>query len=250
MSDEHARRPAHGALAVGAVGAVDAGGAGGAGNAAPQALLDMVRQVRARERGYLASLLHDGPIQELAAVSLELGEVSRAMGGPPGDEPDGLARHVHAVGRTLCRLQDELWPFPRSGSGLIETLKQRTAWLLASSLAVAVGEGAAELPEADVQTVADVTELILAGLGDAEAWDRPLVAIRADPDLIFLELNMTPAPGRDPAPGGPAAVRAWLHRLAAAIAARADVGLDDRRLRIWMELPRCSDRRPGARAGA
>jgi hypothetical protein len=31
----------------------------------------MVRRVRARERGYLASLLHDGPIQELAAVALE-----------------------------------------------------------------------------------------------------------------------------------------------------------------------------------
>lgn len=244
MSDEHARRPAHGALAV------DANGANGAGYAAPRALLDRVRRLRARERGYLASLLHDGPIQELAAVSLELGEVSRAMGGPPSDEPDGLARHVHAVGRTLCRLQDELWPFPRSGSGLIETLKQRTAWLLASSLAVAVGEGAAELSEADVQAVADVTELILAGLGNAEAWDRPIVAVRADPDLIFLELNMTPAPRRDPVSGGSAAVRAWLHGLAAAIQARADVGLDDRRLRIWMEIPRCPDRRPGARAEA
>lgn len=137
-----------------------------------------------------------------------------------------------------------------TGSGLIETLKQRTAWLLATSLAVAAGEGAAELSEADVQAVADVTELILAGLGNAEAWDRPIVAVRADQDLIFLELNMTPAPGRDPASGGSAAVGAWLHRLAAAIQARADVGLDERRLRIWMEIPRCPDHRPGARAQA
>jgi hypothetical protein len=224
----------------------------GTGNAAPQALLGMVRGLRVRERGYLASLLHDGPIQELAAVTLELGEVRRAVGAPPGDEPgdepDDLVRQVHAVGRTLCRLQDELWPFPRPGSGLIETLKQRTAWLLATPLAVAAGEGAAELPEAGVQAVADVTELILAGLGDTEAWDRPIVAVRADPDLIFLELNMTPAAGRDPASGGSAAVRAWLHRLAAAIQARADVSLDDRRLRIWMEIPRCPDHRPSARA--
>jgi hypothetical protein len=227
--------------------ASDAGGAGHAGNASPQALLDMMRHLRARERGYLASRLHDGPIQELAAVALELGEV-RA---PPSDEPNGLVRQVHAVGRTLCRLQDELWPFPRPASGLIETLKQRTAWLLATSLAVAVGEGVAELPEADVQTVADVTELILAGLGDAEAWDRPIVAVRADPDLIFLELNMTPAPWRDPGSGGSAAaVGAWLHRLAAAIQARADVGLDDRRLRIWMEIPRYPGHRQCARAQA
>jgi hypothetical protein len=235
MSDEDARRPTHGALAV---------------NAAPQALLDMVRRLRARERGHLASLLHDGPIQELAAVALELGEVGRATGAPPSDEPNGLARQVHAAGRELCRLQDDLWPFPRPGSGLIEIVKQRTAWLLATPLAVAADEGAAELSEADIQTVADVTELILTGLGNAEAWDRPIVAVRARPDLIFLELNMTPAPGRDPASGGSAAVEAWLHRLAAAIQARADAGLDDRRLRIWMEIPRCPDHRPGTRAEA
>src|SRR6202041_201313 len=241
MSDEDARRPTHGTLAVDAV---------DAGDASPQALLDMMRRLRARERAYLASLLHDGPIQELAAVALELGEVrpppteptatTRPTAPTQPTEPTGLVRQVHAIGRTLSRLQDELWPFPRPGSGLIEILKQRTAWLLSTSLAVAVGEGVAELPEADVQAVADVTELILAGLGNAEAWDRPIVAVRADPDLIFLELNMTPAPWRDPASGGAAAagavaVGAWLHRLAAAIKARADVGLDDRRLRIWME---------------
>jgi hypothetical protein len=246
MSDEDVRHSTHGALAVDAGNAGGNVNAGNAGSASPQALLDMMRHLRARERGYLASRLHDGPIQELAAVALELDEV-RA---PPSDEPNALVRQVHAVSRTLSRLQDELWPFPRPGSGLIETLKQRTSWLLATSLAVAVGEGVAELPEADVQTVADVTELILAGLGNAEAWDRPIVAVRADPDLIFLELNMTPAPWRDPGSGGSAAVGAWLHRLAAAIQARADVGLDDRRLRIWMEIPRYPGHRPRARAQA
>jgi hypothetical protein len=212
---------------------------------APQALLDMVRRLRARERGYLASLLHDGPIQELAAATLELDEVRRA----PGAEPNAVAQQVHAAGRELRRIQDELWPFPRPASGLIETLKQRTAWLLASPLAVAVGEGAAGLAEADIQAVADVTELILTGLGNAEEWDRPIVMVRARPDLIFLDLNMTPAPGRDPASVGSAAVEAWLPRLAAAIHARADVGLDDRRLRICMEIPRYPDHRPGTHEG-
>ncbi len=240
MSDEAARPPTHGALAV---------DADGAGDAAPSVLLDMMRQLRARERGHLASLLHDGPIQQLAVLALELGEV-RAMGPPPGDELDDITRQVHSVGRELCRLQDELWPFPWAGSGLIETLKQRTAWLLVTPLAVAVGEGVTGLPQADIQTVADVTELILTGLGHAEAWDRPVVMVRARPDLIFLELNMRSAPGHDPASAGSAAVEAWLHRLAAAIQARARVGLDDRRLRIWMEIPRCPDHRPGTRAEA
>jgi hypothetical protein len=241
MSEENLRRPARGALA---------GHARGAENAGPQALLDMVRRLRASERAHLAGLLHDGPIQELAVVALELDEARRAMGAPPGDELAGLVRQVHAVGRTLIRLQDELWPFPQPRSGLIETLQRRTAWLLASPLAVAVGEGAAELPEADVEAVADVTELILVGLGNAEAWDRPIVAVRAGPDLIILELNMRPAPGRDLASGGSAAVGPWLDRFAAAIQARADVRLDERRLRIWMEIPRGPDHRPGARAAA
>jgi hypothetical protein len=243
MNDEVARRPARDILAV------DAADADGAGGAVPQALLDMVRRVRARERGYLAGLLHDGPVQALAVVALELGELFRAMGAPPDDGPDGLAQQVHAVGLSLRGLQDELWPFPRAGSGLIETLKRRTAWLLATPLAVAAGEGVAELPEADVQAVADVTELILVGLDDAETWNRPIAAVRAYPDLVFLELNMTPAPGRDLASGGSGALREWLHCLAAAIQARADVVLDDRRLRIWIEIPRRPDRCPGAHAG-
>ena len=218
-----------------------------AGTAAPHALLDMVRRLRGRERGHVASVLHDGPIQELAAMALELGEVRHALGVPHSDEADGIARRVETVGRELGRLQDELWPFPRPGSGLIETLKRRTAWLLATPLAVAAGEGVGALPEADVQAVADVAELILAGLGDAGAWDRPIIVVRADPGLMFLELNMTPAPGRDPACGDSDAVGAWLHTLAAAIRARADVGLDDRRLRIWMEIPRwAGDPAPGA----
>ena len=133
-------------------------------------------------------------------MALELGEVRRALGVPRSDESDGIARHVDAAGRELCRIQDELWPFPRPGSGLIETLKRRTAWLLATPLAVAAGEGVAALPEADVQAVADVAELILAGLGSAGAWDRPIIVVRADPDLIFLELNMTPRQAAIPPP--------------------------------------------------
>ena len=211
----------------------EAGQRAGDGAAGPCVPLDMVRRLRAREREYLASFLHDGPIQELAAMTLELALAQR-------DEPDGIAGRVDAVSRALSRLQDEVWPFPRSGSGLVETLRRRTAWLLTASLTVTVGEEAAGLAEADVQAVADVVEMIMAGLVSEGAWDQPVVTVRADPDLIFLELTMTSAPDCDPAGCGPAAV-AWLRRLAAAIQAvrvRADVGLDDRRLRMLMAIPR------------
>ena len=222
VGDEGARPPAHRTLV---------GDATDTRTVAPYMLLDVVRRLRARERGYLAGLLHDGPIQELAVMALELGL-------PHGDESDDLIRRVDTVGRALSHLQDELWPFPRPGSGLVETLEQRTAWLLTTSLAVAVGQGAERLPEGDVQVVADVAELILVGLGHDGSWDRPAVMVRAEEDLIFLELTMTSAPGCDPASGGVAAV-AWLRRVAAAIQACSDVRLDDRRLRALMEIPRC-----------
>ena len=222
MGDEGARPPAHRTLA---------GDATDTGTVATSMLLDVVRRLRARERGYLAGLLHDGPIQELAVIALELGL-------PHGNESDDLIRRVDTAGRALSHLQDELWPFPPPGSGLVDTLKRRTAWLLTTSLAVAVGPGAEELPEADVQVVAEVVELILVGLGHDGSWDRPGVMVRAEEDLIFLELTMTSAPGRDPASGGVAAV-AWLRRVAAAIQAGSDVRLYDRRLRALMEIPRC-----------
>jgi hypothetical protein len=143
---------------------------------------------------------------------------------------------VDAAGRSLRGLQEELWPFPRPASGLAMAVNRRTAWLLAAPLAVDVGAGAADLGAAEIQIVADIAELILVGLVSAEA--RPVAAVQADEHLIFLQLNMALAPVVDPASSGPAAARASLHRLAAAIQARVDVELHGRRLQIRMEIPR------------
>jgi hypothetical protein len=218
--------------------------------AAPHALLDVVRRLRARERSHLAGLLHDGPIQDLAAMALELGEVRRALREPQSGELDAIEQYVDAIGRELGRLQDELWPFPRPGSGLVTTLQRRTAWLLSTPLAVAVGEGAAELPEADIQAVADLVELILAAPGNTGAWDQTIAAVRASPDLIFPELTMMEQPGRDPDGADSAAAAASLRRLAAALHARVDLSPDGRRLRVCLEIPRCPQHRADARAGA
>ena len=208
-------------------------------------LLDIVRRLRARERGYLADLLHDGPIQELAAVPLELDEARRAMGTSPGDELGVVAQQVDAAGRSLRGLQEELWPFPRPASGLAGALNRQTAWLLAVPLAVDVGAGAADLSAAEIQVVADVAELILVGVVSAEA--RALAAVQADEHLIFLQLNMTLVYDDDAASSGPAAARAALHSLAAAIQAGVDVEFHGRRLRIRMEIPR-GPHRSGRRA--
>jgi hypothetical protein len=219
-------------------------GGGDAGTPEPHGLLDIVRRLRARERGYLAGLLHDGPVQELAVASLELAQAGRATGISPGEEVGAAARQVDAAGRSLRCLQDELWTFPRSASGLASALTRRTGWLLATPLAVDAGEGAAGLLEAEIQVVADVVELILGGLGSTEPTERALVAVRADEGLIFLELSMTPAPGGGPASGAPAAARASLRSLAAAIGAGADISPHGSRLRVRMDIPR--QPRPGS----
>jgi hypothetical protein len=173
----------------------------------------MVRRLRARERGYLAGLLHDGPIQELAAAPLELAEARRATGTAQRDELGVVAQQVDAASRSLRGMQDELWPFPQPSCGLAAALKQRTGWLLDIPLAVDAGPDVAGLAEADIQVVADIV------------------------DLIFLQLNMTAAPDGDLAFGGPAA-RASLRSLAAAVQARADLDLHGRRLRVRMDIPR------------
>jgi hypothetical protein len=173
-------------------------------------------------------------------VPLELDEARRAMGTSPGDELEVVAQQVDAAGRSLRSLQEELWPFPRPASGLAGALNRQTAWLLALPLAVDVdvdvGAGAASLSPAEIQVVADVAELILVSVVSAEA--RVLAAVHADEHLIFLQMNMTLAPGGDLASGGPAAARASLRSLAAAVQARTDLDLHGRRLRVRMEIPR------------
>ena len=176
-------------------------------------------------------------------MPLELAEAHRAMQTSPGDELEVVAHQVDAVGRLLRDLQEELWPFRRSASGLTATLKRRTAWLLATPLAVDVGAGAVGLREAEIQVVADIAELILADLVSADA--RALAEVRADEHLIFLQVNMTLAPLGDPASSGPAAARASLRTLAAAIQADIDVELHGRRLQVRMEIPRRQHHRQG-----
>jgi hypothetical protein len=206
----------------------------------PHLLLGMVRRLRARERGYLAGLLHDGPIQELAAAPLVLAEARRATSTAQRTELGVVAQQVDAASRSLRGVQDELWPFPRPSSGLAASLRQRTGWLLDTPLAVDAGAGAAGLAEADIGFVADLVELILAGLVSAEAPvpARALAAVQARQDLIFLQMNMTLTSDGDLACGGPAAARASLRSLAAAAPARADLDLHGRRLRVRMDIPR------------
>jgi Histidine kinase len=211
--------------------------------AAALRLLDITRALRAAERGYLAGWLHDRPIQDLAAATLELGLAKRAIGPAAGDQLDVPERQVETAGRSLRRLVDELSPFPRAGTGLAAALERRTAWLLAAPLAVNLGPGAADLSADEIEALADLVELILLGVV-SQAAPGTLAAVQADRDVIVVELNVRLAsgdPAGDPAGspvGDPAAVTEWLDGLAAAMRTRADTELRGSRLRVRVRIPR------------
>jgi hypothetical protein len=197
-------------------------------------LLGMVRMLRAGERGYLAAALHDGPIQDLAAATLELNLA--------GDDAESLPqRLVEAAGRSLRRLVDELAPPPAQQPGLAEALNRRTGWL-GVPLVLDLDEGVAGLSAAEIETVADLVELMLfapqqagpqhagsqhAGPQHDDAPPRALGAVQAGDDQIAVEMNMTPA-----------TESAWLDRLATAMQSEPDVDLHGHRLRARMRIPR------------
>lgn len=189
-------------------------------------LLDAVRALRARERDYLAAVLHDGPIQELAAATLELSLAGDDLGVPQ--------RQVEAAGRSLRRLIDELAPLPQlpsGGAGPAEPLIRRTGWLLAAPLAVDLGPGATELSAAETETVADLVELMVFGMTDAQPPDRALAALRADSSRIVVEVTVSTAADQ-------AEIAAWLNLLAAAMRGVAQVGLHGQRPRARLEISR------------
>jgi hypothetical protein len=189
-------------------------------------LLGILRTLRARERGYLAGVLHDGPIQELAAATLEL-----TLAGPAAAAAEP---RVQAAGRSLRRLMEELAPLaplgPLAGAdpGLAATLGRRTGWLLAAPLALDLGEGVAGLRAPEVEIVADLVELMLAGAVPAEAPARALAAVHADRELITVELHLSVT--GDPSP--------WLRRLTAFLQVSGITELTGHRLRVRVELPR------------
>jgi hypothetical protein len=204
-------------------------------------VLDIARRLRAADRMYLAGQLHDRPIQDLAAAALELSVARRTAGTPAGDEFDVVERLVEEAGRELRSMMDEIGSFSRPESDLATALAERTARLLAAPLTMVAGEGAGRLAPTEVSAVADVVELILLG-ACAQPPTQPsaqaMAAVRADEQLIHVDLNLTLTSDGDLPFGDPAEIKECLDYLAAAMQAQADVQLREQRIRVRVSLPR------------
>ena len=224
---------------------------GGSAEGEPPAwlLLAMDRQLRAREQHTLAAYLHNSPMQEIFAASLELQLLHRSHPALPPGIFDRVFQRLDAAAAALDRLPGgfpaETGPldrlpggFPAETGPVAGVLERRTAWLLAGPLTVDAGAGNEGLHAAEIPVVADVIELALLGTVPEGRWVRASAAVRADGHLIRIELTITPAADDAHEIGDVELARAGLARVAAALAAKASGDLRARRWRLRITLPR------------
>ena len=198
-------------------------------------LLAMDRQLRAREQRALAAYLHNGPLQEIFAASLELQLLHRSHPALPPGIFDRVFPRLDAAAAALDRLPGG---FPAETGPVAGVLERRTAWLLAGPLTVDAGAGNEGLRAAEIPVVADVIELTLLGTVPEGRRARASAAVRADGHLIRIELTITPAADDAHGIGDVELARAGLARVAAALAAKASGDLRARRWRLRITLPR------------
>jgi CheY-like chemotaxis protein len=184
-------------------------------------LLALTRRLRARERRELVGFLHDGPIQELTAGTLEAGMMRRSAPAGPVPRLDAVLRQLDAAAGALRWLVDGGWPFMQPEARLASALRQRSAWLLAGSLTTDIDASCAELAASDVPAVVDVAELMLLGMLPEHCPVRAHLAVRGQPRLIELELALTPPRAAGQPMGDPAPAQAAVRDLAEALGSEA-----------------------------
>jgi DNA-binding response OmpR family regulator len=206
-------------------------------------LMQLTRRLRERERHELVDFLHDGPIQELTAVTLELQMMARSA--PSTPRFDRILQRLSAAAGSLRWLVDGPWPFVEPETRLTASLQQRTAWMLTAPLTVHVDQQGPDLSMAEIPVVADVVELMLLEMINASSPAQADVAVRSDKHLI--QINLTPAspPAGDQAADNLAAAQSALDALASALGAEADVTLGDGRWQAHIVLRRQAALPPG-----
>lgn len=197
-------------------------------------LLAIIRRLRARERREVADFLHDGPIQELTAASLELQLMQRSA--PEAQHLASLQRRVDAVSGSLRSLVDEPWPLPDAETELTEAIARRTAWLPGAPASVDAGPRTAGLGADEAALVSDIAELMLLTTEACAPAARARVVV-ATGQQLQVDVILTPAAG-DQAVGDPVAAQSALARVAAALGADLMTDFSARRWRVRLAAGR------------
>jgi hypothetical protein len=218
-------------------------------------LLRLTRRLRTHERRQLTDFLHDGPIQELTALALDLQLMSRSggrpggvpggvPGGAPGGAPcgvpgggiDAMLQRLDAATGALRWLIEESWSLLTPETQLAAAIKERTSWLLSEPVTVDAGRKTSAVDPADMPVIVDVVELLLLGMIPPGQRARAEIAVRTPRHLIQIELTLTAAVDGDLA-GDRSAALASLDELACALGASAQATLDGGRWRASLALP-------------
>ena len=189
-------------------------------------LLGITRELRTRERQELSDFLHDGPIQEVTATTLELQLMRNLMPPAQAANLDAALRRLDAAAGSLRWLVSGDWPPARPAADLTAALRQQTGWLLAVPLAVNAGPTPEPPTAAEIPVIADVVELMLLPLVPPGMPARAQVTVLTDGSQIRIGLAVGPASDDQPADAPPGAGES-VARLASALGAadvRSDLG--------------------------
>jgi CheY-like chemotaxis protein len=214
------------------------------------ALLGLAGLLRAHERAAVAEALHDDPVQGLASAILGLHLIRDQVPAGQTELLDSVARQLSEAATSLrgligrlspCWLEE--WP--------AETIRNRTAWLLAAPPVVEVSSFADGMDKKTARFAADVAELALFLASGAATADcrRPTARIRVlgtDQDLDIVTIIRLPAGDpRDEDAADPADA-AWRENLrgelASALGADIDVVRHPGELQVRVSLRRMLDR--------
>jgi CheY-like chemotaxis protein len=156
-------------------------------------LLGVIRQLRAKERAGLADCLHDGPIQDLAAATLELQLLRRSARDAEAPEIDTVLGQLDVAARSLRAIMAGAEPAPGPAPPLAEALRQQAAWLSAS-LVVDTGPECAGLSAAEATAAVDVAELMLFAMTPAGPPAHAHAEVLAGDAEITIRLAVVPSP--------------------------------------------------------
>jgi DNA-binding response OmpR family regulator len=177
----------------------------------------LIRRLRAHERREITDFLHDGPVQELTAVTLELQMMARSQAPGQAESGEATLQQLNGATASLRWLVDGLWPFPKPETDLAAALQVRTAWLLAAPVSVDAGQLPAMLSALEVAGIVDVVELMVLAMIPAGQPERAHVIVRVSERLVQIEVTLTPSAEGGRITGDPSAARVSVDDLGGAL---------------------------------
>jgi DNA-binding response OmpR family regulator len=198
----------------------------------------LIRRLRAHERRELTDFLHDGPVQDLTAVTLELQMMSGSQASRQAESGEATLGQLNAATASLRWLIDGLWPFPKPETDLATALQARTAWLVAAPVTVDARQPSAVRGAQEVAGIVDVVELMVLSMMPAGQPEQAHIMVRVSEHLVQIEVTLTSTAERGKRTGDPSAARVSVDELGSALGAQIVVTFGERRWRSQMTLPR------------